>query len=1308
MSFFKKVLKSKKKPQKELPEGYSSGENWPGEKRPDKKKPDEEKHEGEGPSEIGPTAAKYAIPKGDRGLNCVYRLEEPSKAVVDIVFVHGLTGSSENTWTHPDSNLHWPRQLLKEDIPNARIFTFGYDADVASFWGGASQNRLTNHAENMIKDLVDERSDTKTDDRELLFVAHSLGGLVVERALQLSSCPKEQHLGQIEKCTHGIVFLGTPHSGSDFAPFAKALAQTLRACGKRVNTNILETLKRDSETLLDVEDWFATWLRTRSKAQNPVNITCFFEELELPVVGKVVPEGSARIPGYPLYGIHADHRNMTKVVGREDLGYKSIRGVLRIWVNGLSEEHRKKEDHITQNEINILNRLSIASEAAFDSIAHEHDPFCLENTRESVLEEIYTWANGDSDQCIFWLCGMAGTGKSTISRTTAREFSQIGNLGASFFFSRGGKDVRNAEKFIPTIAKQFATRFPAVRGFICGVIEKQPDIFEKTRRDQWKNLVIGPLSKYTGPTVPLVVVLDALDEFEGDKDIQLILQLLTEAADLKTIRLRILLTSRPETPIRLGFRKMKGGLHYDFVLHEMPLAIVDSDMKLYFRDQFSKIRDESERLDEDWPGDDAIDDLTRKAGGLFIYAATVCGFINTYVGRWSAQVLLEGFLPNRELKDGQNETYKMPSGPPTFELDSLYLRVLKHSMRGVNDEDKLELTEGFKNIIGSIVILFEPFTPTSLENLLAVPEGTVYQNLYDLHSVLRVPDKDSQTIRLLHASFRDFLLDDARCRDKDFWIDGRKIHKELALKCISLLEVSFKRDICSIRAPGTLLSDISQGQIDRCLPPEVKYACLHWIRHLEEGGDLVPDNGNVHTFLKKHFLHWLESLVLLQKTADGVLAISALEVLVERQKQEHAEEATTGKVQEFEGHSNFVFGMDFSPDSHKIASSSSDRTVRIWEVATRKSLQILNHSGTILNVAFSPNGSKVASACDDHTVRIWEVATNKEEEHSNYSSWVNSVVAFSPNGSKVASSSHDATINIWEVATGELQQTLSRNTPNALVFSPDNSTIMSASNSCKVSVWDVATGNLQKIFKTHYASVRSLAFSPDGNKIISGSDDRAVHILEMATEKVRRLEGHSRSICSVAFSPDGSRVASGSEDCTVRIWDEATGELQVSIATGKLAENIMGFSALVSSIAFLSKNTRVMLGFDDHTVQIRDTDAGGLLQAFDGYSPLISSIPFLPTSGRVMLGFDPHTANVWDVATETINSASVRDVVGQPTYSMDKSSQWITMDNLKILYIPVDFRPGAAAIRNRSLALGTGAGRTTILTFLPVIDPIIL
>ncbi|KAH7095492.1 hypothetical protein FB567DRAFT_31364 [Paraphoma chrysanthemicola] len=270
-------------------------------------------------------------------LKLVHQPAASNNTDVDIIFVHGLTGNAVNTWLHQRSGTYLP-ELLGQDIDNTRIFTFGYDADVASFWGGTSQNRLTNHAEKLLGCLAAERPDSVNEKRKILFVTHSLGGLVVKRAMQMSKSSAEAYIRNIESSTAAIAFLGTPHSGSDFAPFAKSVSRVLSLTGKRVNVNILDTLKRDSQVLLDLEDWFGHWLRRRSQDGSPIELTCFIEELELPIVGRVVEEHQAKISGYSSFGIHANHMDMTKFEGEQDPGYKLVRAQITRWVGQIQSQ----------------------------------------------------------------------------------------------------------------------------------------------------------------------------------------------------------------------------------------------------------------------------------------------------------------------------------------------------------------------------------------------------------------------------------------------------------------------------------------------------------------------------------------------------------------------------------------------------------------------------------------------------------------------------------------------------------------------------------------------------------------------------------------------------------------------------------------------------------------------------------------------------------------------------------------------------------------------------------------------------------
>ena len=539
-----------------------------------------------------------------------------------------------------------------------------------------------------------------------------------------------------------------------------------------------------------------------------------------------------------------------------------------------------------RNEPDLLKLLPIATEAASNSYGKRHDTLCLDGTRVGVLDEIRAWADGDTEQYIYWLSGMAGTGKSTIARTIADKYCIQTRRGASFFFSRGGKDVGHAGKFVTTLARQLAQLSPALRRYICEAIAEQAEIANQTLRDQWNQLILRPLSKLDAISLQssLVVVIDALDECEGDSDIRLLLRLLTEAKNLRSIRLRIFVTSRPETPIRLGFRAMPGFLHRDLVLHDMPRTIVDNDISVFLRDQFKEIREIFEYLPVDWPGDKTINLLVQKAGGFFIYAATVCRFIKSNDG-WPPQQLLEVFLPNKERSYSQNLTHHVPSISPFAELDAIYLQILKHSMKGVGeDKDKEKLAKDFKQVIGCIILLSEPLSFTALGNLLGLDQEIIHLRLRHLRSVLNVPEDHDSPIRLLHPSFRDFLLDKQRCRDLLFWVEEKQSHESLARCCLQRLTsgtTRLKRDICNLHVPGILVEGVDWSLVKQHLPTELQYACQYWTQHLQQSGQHCPDNSPVHLFLRQHLLHWLEALSLIRKTPEGVHAILLLDSTVD-------------------------------------------------------------------------------------------------------------------------------------------------------------------------------------------------------------------------------------------------------------------------------------------------------------------------------------------------------------------------------------------------------------------------------------------
>jgi hypothetical protein len=465
---------------------------------------------------------------------------------------------------------------------------------------------------------------------------------------------------------------------------------------------------------------------------------------------------------------------------------------------------------------------------------------------------------------------MAGTGKSTIARTVAQTFADKSQLGGSFFFKRGEGHRGNAARFFTTIAVQLTTKVPSLSSFIGDAIAADPTISEKGLKEQFEKLILQPLSRIQSVSpqaLRLVIVVDALDECEREEDVRTILLLLSQFRDVTSMCLRIFVTSRPELPIRLGFKNMEGGTYQDLILHKISQATIEHDISAFLHYALTKIRVDRS-LTSDWPGQENIKALVEMAVPLFIFAATVCRFVGD--PRWDPKKRLAAIL--------EYQTASQAS-----KLDRTYLPILDQLLVGQNEVEKEKLTGEFREVVGTIVVLANPLSIVSLASLLAIPEDDVAYRLDLLHSVLSVPTNQAHPVRLLHLSFRDFLLDPLKRNKSPFWVDERKTHERIASKCIQLMATSqcLKKDICNLQRPGALLSEIDSQVVDVYLPAEVQYACRYWVYHLEQSKSSVYDEDQVHVFLRAHLLHWFEAMSLLGNTSESITMITALQSILE-------------------------------------------------------------------------------------------------------------------------------------------------------------------------------------------------------------------------------------------------------------------------------------------------------------------------------------------------------------------------------------------------------------------------------------------
>ncbi|KAL6359998.1 hypothetical protein LRP88_05694 [Fusarium phalaenopsidis] len=448
---------------------------------------------------------------------------------------------------------------------------------------------------------------------------------------------------------------------------------------------------------------------------------------------------------------------------------------------GLSD--LKESTHSSYSKA-VLDRLPTARGAAYDSSDSSEEPKCLENTRVDVLREIHEWASDPASPTLFWLSGMAGTGKSTISRTVASRLAGEGNFGGSFFFKKGQTDREDPSKLFTTLAAGLSRWQPAVSKHIKDSIERNPQIFDQMYRDQFSNLILKPLSHtMPRPEQPIVMVVDALDECQHE----LITHIITDVFSLaRRPGLKLFLTSRPELRIVAGFPSVGRKVVYDdMTLQNVPCDVIDHDLKIFFTRELEKMRKRYsgiERLASNWPGEHLIQRLVNMATPLFIVASTLCRFVEDRKRR----------NPKRQMDKILDKILATQDRTHETSLDQMYLTVLNQQFDDDNStQQRSETIEMFRRIVGSIIVLLTPLTISALARLLQHDEDidelqdAVEARLEVLNSVLSVPppsERQNSPVRILHLSFRDFLVDCQRRDDNPFWVDETKTHGVLAQK----------------------------------------------------------------------------------------------------------------------------------------------------------------------------------------------------------------------------------------------------------------------------------------------------------------------------------------------------------------------------------------------------------------------------------------------------------------------------------------------------------------------------------------------
>jgi WD40 repeat protein len=314
------------------------------------------------------------------------------------------------------------------------------------------------------------------------------------------------------------------------------------------------------------------------------------------------------------------------------------------------------------------------------------------------------------------------------------------------------------------------------------------------------------------------------------------------------------------------------------------------------------------------------------------------------------------------------------------------------------------------------------------------------------------------------------------------------------------------------------------------------------------------------------------------------------------------------------GHEDGVRAVALTPDGRR-AVSPSDRTLRVWDLATGEALATLRgHEGEVWGVALTPDGRRAVSASADRMLKVWDLASGEEVATLRGHEDCVLGVALTPDGRRAVSASDDRTLRVWDLATGEEVSTLRGHEDEvlAVALTPDGRRAVSASEDQTLKVWDLATGEEVSTLRAHEFDVQAVALTPDGRRAVSPSD-RTLRVWDLATgEALATLRGHESWVLAVALTPDGRRAVSADVDGTLRVWNLTSKEELTSVR---------GHEDTVVAVTVSSDGKWAVSSSHDEALKIWDTATGEAVLTAAWSS-----------EGRWMTSLD-ETSNAWDPAS---------------------------------------------------------------------------
>ncbi|KAG8976292.1 hypothetical protein FRC05_004208 [Tulasnella sp. 425] len=910
-----------------------------------------------------------------------------------------------------------------------------------------------------------------------------------------------------------------------------------------------------------------------------------------------------------------------------------------------------QEKQMSMAQLQLLRDLPRA-QARYDSQSRSADRGCFEGTRTNILRDINNWINNKDPKTppIFWLCGLAGIGKSTIAHTIAAEEDERHRLGASFFFCRDQAERRDPSLVFPSIAYQLSLVDPELKKLLAEALEKDPDVGMAVMRKQFRKLITEPLIAWNKSERTIVVVMDALDECSPESGAEEIL--VRWASELRKIPvpLKLLITSRPELHIRSTFQSQSLRLtSQPYILHDIEKSVVQDDIERFLRYRLVEIAEDHD-MPTPWPTERELKELVRRADILFIFAATAIKFIAS--GRRRDPQARLDLLLNEETGN-RGSTYR--------EVDALYTQVLWQAIRQYEEEEDVENTQQvLRAVLEAIVILQDTLSTKSLAALLSLELQIVQQALMHLHSVLVVPESPEDPVRTIHPSFPEFLIHPSRCPDPRFRIDAEESHTRLAEICISAL-VGLKHDPCGVGDPWLHNRQIPnlESRLQVALPQHIRYSCRHFASHLLRASSKSKALLQfVEQFCDKHLLVWIETLSLLDELPS---AIKSLRIVRDWYKTtaspnqkviellNDAQRVVLRSAEEIGERSGYLYvtALPFSPPcalkTHYAAALPPDYLLRGQPSRWDPCYFTLETCATLGPLAYSYQGDRMVVGDSHSAVRIFNSLTGREMD----TLWGHQAevlsVAFSQDGHRVASVDSDSTGIIWDTTTGSKLATLEGHAASIkfVVFTPDDNTVVTASEDGTLRTWDSSTGKALACRSSRSHAIRAGALSNDGYTVATLAN-AAIGIWNLRdNDSAKMMNTQSEKYTAVAFLHDNVRLVSGCSSKVVQLWDYQTKTLLQSF----------GVNCAVNSIAISRSGAVMALPRDKGGLQLWDTNTWSAVGMLKGPSNAVQFLSFSPDGSTLASAMDDGTIRLWDSSNVDSDAHAPAHADTNPSYS---------------------------------------------------------